>query len=466
MAKTKTKWVCQSCGYESFSYLGRCPDCNNFATFCEEVVQEATVAKTNSSSVILNVDLSAKKIKDIENDEKIRLKTDMQEFDRVLGGGFVAGSLVLLAGDPGIGKSTLILQTCKNLCSKKENKDPICALYICAEESPQQVKLRAQRLGVDAENLYVTNQNCLEEVIKQIDEIKPDFLVVDSIQAVYSSQITSSSGSVSQIRECTNILMHIAKQKNITTVIIGHVTKEGNIAGPKVLEHMVDCVINFEGDRYKSYRILRSIKNRFGTTSEVGVFNMEDDGLNEVLNPSELFLNPSDTSSCGCSIIATLEGTRVLLLEIQALTGSTPYPNPRRVARGIEYNRLLQILAVLEKRVGLNLSKQDVYINVICGIDIIEPAADLGVALAVLSCARDIPLKNKTVMIGEIGLSGEIRAADNLEKRLKEAQKLGFEYAIIPKVNKNIAQKIEKLQIKTIQVTKLTDAIVQAFKQD
>ncbi len=466
MAKTKTKWVCQSCGYESFSYLGRCPDCNNFATFCEEVVQEATVAKTNSSSVILNVDLSAKKIKDIENDEKIRLKTDMQEFDRVLGGGFVAGSLVLLAGDPGIGKSTLILQTCKNLCSKKENKDPICALYICAEESPQQVKLRAQRLGVDAENLYVTNQNCLEEVIKQIDEIKPDFLVVDSIQAVYSSQITSSSGSVSQIRECTNILMHIAKQKNITTVIIGHVTKEGNIAGPKVLEHMVDCVINFEGDRYKSYRILRSIKNRFGTTSEVGVFNMEDDGLNEVLNPSELFLNPSDTSSCGCSIIATLEGTRVLLLEIQALTGSTPYPNPRRVARGIEYNRLLQILAVLEKRVGLNLSKQDVYINVIGGIDIIEPAADLGVALAVLSCARDIPLKNKTVMIGEIGLSGEIRAADNLEKRLKEAQKLGFEYAIIPKVNKNIAQKIEKLQIKTIQVTKLTDAIVQAFKRD
>ena len=466
MAKTKTKWVCQSCGYESFSYLGRCPDCNNFATFCEEVVQEPTAAKTNSSSVILNVDLSAKKIKDIENDEKIRLKTDMQEFDRVLGGGFVAGSLVLLAGDPGIGKSTLILQTCKNLCSKKENKDPICALYICAEESPQQVKLRAQRLGVDAENLYVTNQNCLEEVIKQIDEIKPDFLVVDSIQAVYSSQITSSSGSVSQIRECTNILMHIAKQKNITTVIIGHVTKEGNIAGPKVLEHMVDCVINFEGDRYKSYRILRSIKNRFGTTSEVGVFNMEDDGLNEVLNPSELFLNPSDTSSCGCSIIATLEGTRVLLLEIQALTGSTPYPNPRRVARGIEYNRLLQILAVLEKRVGLNLSKQDVYINVIGGIDIIEPAADLGVALAVLSCARDIPLKNKTVMIGEIGLSGEIRATDNLEKRLKEAQKLGFEYAIIPKVNKNIAQKIEKLQIKTIQVTKLTDAIIQAFKQD
>lgn len=467
MAKVKTKWVCQSCGYESFSYLGRCPDCGNFATFCEESVQDTPQLKSNSApSLVLNSELRAQKINDIKNDEKIRLKTNMQELDRVLGGGFVAGSLVLLAGDPGIGKSTLILQTCKNLCSKDINKNPVCALYICAEESPEQVKLRALRLGVNSDCLYVTNQNCLEEVIKQIDEIKPEFLVVDSIQAVFSSQITSSSGSVSQIRECTNILMHIAKQKNITTVIIGHVTKEGNIAGPKVLEHMVDCVINFEGDRYKSYRILRSIKNRFGTTSEVGVFNMEDDGLSEVLNPSELFLNPSESANCGCSVIATLEGTRVLLLEIQSLTGSTPYPNPRRVARGIEYNRLLQILAVLEKRVGLNLSKQDVYINVIGGIDIIEPAADLGVALAVLSCARDIPLRDKTVIIGELGLSGEIRAVDNLEKRLKEAQKLGFECAIIPCVNKNIFQKISKLDIKVIQVSKLTDAIVQAFGQN
>ena len=338
-------------------------------------------------------------------------------------------------------------------------------LYVCAEESPEQVKLRAQRLGVQSDTLYVTSQNCLEEVLKQIDEIKPDFLVVDSIQSVFSSQIVSSQGSVSQIRECTNILMHIAKQKNITTVIIGHVTKEGNIAGPKVLEHMVDCVINFEGDRFKSYRILRSIKNRFGTTSEVGVFNMEEDGLNEVLNPSELFLNPDDISNCGCSIIASLEGTRVLLLEIQSLVGATPYPNPRRVARGIEYNRLLQILAVLEKRVGLNLSKQDVYINVIGGIDIIEPAADLGVALAVLSCAREIPIKEKTVIIGEIGLSGEVRAVDNLEKRLKEAQKLGFEYAIIPLANKKTSG-LEKLQIKTIEVSKLTDAIKVAFSKN
>lgn len=466
MAKTKTKWVCQSCGYESFTYLGRCPDCSNFASFTEEISSSASELKTNSSpSLILNSELKAVKINEIKNDEKIRLKTDMQEFDRVLGGGFVLGSLVLLAGDPGIGKSTLILQTCKNICSQKIGADSATALYVCAEESPEQVKLRASRLGVEAQNLYVTSQNCLEEVLRQIDELKPDFLVVDSIQAVFSSQITSSSGSVSQIRECTNILMHIAKQKNITTVIIGHVTKEGNIAGPKVLEHMVDCVINFEGDRYKSYRILRSIKNRFGTTSEVGVFTMEDDGLKEVLNPSELFLNQSDKNNCGCSIIATLEGTRVLLLEIQSLVGATPYPSPRRVARGIEYNRLLQILAVLEKRVGLNLSKQDVYINVIGGIDIIEPAADLGVALAVLSCAREIPIRENTVIIGEIGLSGEVRAVDNLEKRLREAQKLGFECAIIPNVNKNTAQKLALIDIKTIQVSKLTDAIIKAFRQ-
>ena len=466
MAKTKTKWVCQSCGYESFSYLGRCPDCGNFATFCEEVVQDAPQLKTNSApSLILNNELKVQKINEVENDEKIRLKTGMEEFDRVLGGGFVEGSLVLLAGDPGIGKSTLVLQACRNLCSEKSNSPAIRALYVCAEESPRQVKLRAMRLGVKSECLYVTSQNCLEEVIKQIDEINPKFLVVDSIQAVFSSQITSSCGSVSQIRECTNILMRIAKQKNITTVIIGHVTKEGNIAGPKVLEHMVDCVINFEGDRYKSCRILRSIKNRFGATSEVGVFNMDDDGLSEVLNPSELFLDSLDVNNCGCSVIASVEGTRVLLLEIQSLTGSTPYPNPRRVARGIEYNRLLQILAVLEKRVGLNLSKQDVYINVIGGIDIIEPAADLGAALAIVSCARDIAIKKKTVIIGEIGLSGEIRAVDNLEKRLKEAQKLGFEYAIVPAVNSNAAQKLNKLDIKILQVNKLTDAIIQAFKE-
>ncbi len=455
MAKLKSKWICQNCAYESFSYLGKCPDCGNFASFVEEVVSIGAELKSNSApSLMLNKSLKAQKINSITSDEKIRIKTNIDEFDRVLGGGFVVGSLVLLAGDPGIGKSTLVLQTCQNI------KQDI--LYISAEESPEQVKLRAQRLNVDSDYLYISAQNCIEEIEAQIDEIKPSVLILDSIQAIFSSQITSTSGSVSQIRECTNILMRIAKQKNITTVVVGHVTKEGNIAGPKVLEHMVDCVINFEGDKHKSYRILRSIKNRFGTTSEVGIFSMEDDGLRPILNPSEIFLN-SNFDSSGSAIIATKDGSRVLLLEIQSLVGTTPYPTPRRVARGIEYNRLLQILAVLEKRVGMNLSKQDVYTNVIGGIDIIEPCADLSIALSIISSVRDIPIKQKTVIIGELGLSGEIRSVDNIEKRLKEAQKLGFENAIIPSSNKNVKNKLKEIDMKIYEVQKLTDAIIKAF---
>ena len=458
MAKFKSKWICQNCGYESFSYLGKCPDCGRFSTFIEEVVQEKVEVKAKNSS--MNIQTSASfnytKIKDVKVDKTIRISSGMDEFDRVLGGGFVEGSLCLLAGDPGIGKSTLTLQTAKNISSQNKK-----ILYICAEESTSQVKLRAERLNADCDNLYVTQQNCLEEIIKQIEELKPDFLVVDSIQSVFSAAILSSTGSISQIRECTNILMRIAKQFNITTVIIGHVTKEGNIAGPKVLEHMVDCVLNFEGEKYKTTRILRGIKNRFGAVSEVGVFNMEDSGLIEIKNPSELFLSDRETvSTSGSAIIPALEGTRCLLLEVQALTGSSPYPNPRRVARGVEYDRLLQILAVLEKRVGLNLSKQDVYLNVIGGIDIVEPAADLGIALAVLTSARDAHINQQTVCIGEIGLNGEIRSVDNLEARLKEAQKLGFKRALIPKINnKTTRERVSKINIEIIEISKITDAI-------
>jgi len=476
MAKIKTRWVCQSCAYESASYLGRCPDCGEFASFCEETILSAS--PLTAQNIVRSDDkiFAPSLINEIEVDETIRISTSFEEFDRVLGespkrhgespkrhgespnrkgGGFVQGSLVLLAGDPGIGKSTLILQACKNICNNGKK-----TLYVCAEESVSQVKLRAQRLGVEAGNLYVTSQNCLEEVILQIEQLTPEFLVVDSIQAVYSSSITSSAGSVSQIRESANLLMKIAKQKNITTVVIGHVTKEGNIAGPKVLEHMVDCVINFEGDKYKTYRMLRSVKNRFGPTSEVGVFNMEDDGLKEITNPSEMFLREKDQSPTeGCTVIATIEGTRTLLLEVQALVGATPYPSPRRVARGVEYNRLLQILAVLEKRVGLNLSKQDVYINVIGGIDIIEPAADLGIAMAVLSCARSVVVDQHTVIIGEIGLSGEIRAVDNIEKRLREAEKLGFKTAVVPNVSDTVSKRLKDLNIKIVQVSRLVDAI-------
>lgn len=456
MSKFKSKWICQNCGYESFSYLGKCPECGRFSTFIEEIIQEKTEIKAKNSSMNINSSLSYSKIKDVKVDNSIRIKTGIEELDRVLGGGFVEGSLCLLAGDPGIGKSTLTLQISKNLSYLNKK-----ILYICAEESTGQVKLRAERLNANTDNIYVTQQNCLEEIIKQLQELKPDFLIVDSIQSVFSASILSSTGSVSQIRECTNILMRIAKQFNVTTIIIGHVTKEGNIAGPKVLEHMVDCVLNFEGEKYKTIRILRGIKNRFGAISEVGIFNMEDIGLVEVKNPSELFLSDRENiTTSGSTIIATLEGTRCLLLEVQALVGFTPYPNPRRVARGVEYDRLLQIIAVLEKRVGLNLSKQDVYINVIGGIDIIEPAADLGIALAILTSSKEVYIKKETICLGEIGLNGEVRSVDNLETRLKEAKKMGFRSAIIPKINnKIIKERIEKIGIEFFEVLKITDAI-------
>ncbi len=451
MAKLKTKWVCQNCGYETAKYLGKCPDCGKWSTFVEEVI-DVSASSSELVRAVMN-DTKPCLINEIEIDNTIRFSTGIEEFDRVLGGGLVQGSIVLLAGDPGIGKSTILLQTGKYIC--KDNRK---ALYVSAEESASQVKLRAKRLGVESDSLYVYSQTNFEAIKNQIEEIKPDVLIVDSIQAVYSNSVTSSPGSVSQIRECTNILMDIAKNKNITVVVIGHVTKDGNIAGPKILEHMVDTVIYFEGDRYKSYRLLRCMKNRFGTTNEVGVFNMCDDGLHEISNPSELFLNERTKSvTPGSVVIATNEGTRPLLIEIQALVGTTPYPSPRRVSNGIDYNRLLQILAVLEKRIGLNLSKQDVYVNVIGGIDIDEPAADLGVALAVTTCARDVVVSPDTVIVGEVGLSGEIRAVNNLEKRVKEAEKLGFKKIIVPSSNK--LKKEDYKDIEVVPVTRLLEAI-------
>lgn len=450
MAKLKTKWVCQICGYETPKYLGKCPDCGKWSTLVEEVFEQSATAIVSKS--VLS-DTKPCLINDIEIDNTIRFSTGIEEFDRVLGGGLVQGSIVLLAGDPGIGKSTILLQTGKHIC--KNNRK---ALYVSAEESASQVKLRAKRLGVDSDSLYIYSQTNFEAIKMQINELVPDVLIVDSIQAIYSDSVTSSPGSVSQIRECTNILMDIAKNKNITVVVIGHVTKEGNIAGPKVLEHMVDTVIYFEGDRYKSYRLLRCMKNRFGTTNEVGVFNMCDDGLHEISNPSEMFLQERNQNlTPGSVVIATNEGTRPLLIEIQALVGTTSYPSPRRVSNGIDYNRLLQILAVLEKRIGLNLSKQDVYVNVIGGIEVDEPAADLGVALAVATCARDVVVSSDTVIVGEIGLSGEIRAVNNLDKRVKESQKLGFKKIVVPKSN---SIKLDEFtDIEVISVSRLMDAI-------
>ena len=448
MAKVKTKWICQNCGYETPKYIGKCPDCNSWGTLVEEI----EVPVSNKVQAVVIDESPVCLINEIEITESIKVSTCFEEFDRVLGGGLVQGSLVLLAGDPGIGKSTLILQTAGNICNHNKK-----LLYVCAEESGSQVKLRAQRLNVNSDNLYVYSQTNLEAVLTQVDTLKPEILVIDSIQSIYTSNITSSSGSVSQIRECTNALMDIAKNKNITVIVIGHVTKDGNIAGPKVLEHMVDTVIYFEGDKYKSQRLLRSIKNRFGSTNEIGVFNMVENGLEEVTNPSELFMKErTDNSTAGSVIIATNEGTRALLVEVQALVGKTSYPSPRRVSTGVEFNRLLQIIAVLEKRIGLNLSSHDVYVNVIGGLEIEEPAADLGIALAIATCYRDVCVNPNCVIIGEISFSGEIRNVSNLEKRIYEAQKLGFKKAVIPKQTKKFS---ENFDIEIVQVPRLIDAI-------
>lgn len=446
MAKVKSKWVCQSCGYETAGYLGKCPECGMWGSFSEEL------QGSNSQKIALIDDgIKPSLISDITVGKEIRVSTNISEFDRILGGGLVQGSIVLIAGDPGIGKSTILLQTSGEL-SKQGKK----VLYVTAEESSGQLKLRADRLDVNGDNLYIYPQTNLENIKAQIEEISPEFVIIDSIQAIYTQSITSSSGSVSQIRECCNILMQIAKTKNITILVIGHVTKDGNIAGPKVLEHMVDTVISFEGDKYKSYRMLRSMKNRFGNTSEVGIFEMGSKGLTEVKNPNELFLNErSQESIPGSAIIVTNEGTRPLLVEVQALVGTTPYPSPRRVANGVDFSRLLQILAVLEKRVGLNLSKQDVYINVMGGIEVDEPSADLGIALAIATCARDVVVDSQTVIIGEIGLSGEIHPVNNIDKRLNEAAASGFKKAIIPYSNRNI----ENEKITTVPVKRLIDAI-------
>ena len=453
MAKVKSKYVCQNCGYETAGYLGKCPECGSWGSFVEELstpVEKKTEVEVFDTTPPMTLD-------EIEMNSEIRMSTNISEFDRVLGGGIVQGSLVLIAGDPGIGKSTILLQTSGELCNAGKK-----VLYISAEESASQIKLRAERLGVKSNTLFIYPQTNLELIKKHIESMKPDLVIVDSIQAIYTSMIQSSAGSVSQIRECCNMLMHIAKSQNISIIVIGHVTKEGNIAGPKVLEHMVDTVIQFEGDKTKTYRILRSIKNRFGNTSEVGIFEMSATGLTEVVNPSELFLKEyNQTQTPGSTIIVTSEGTRPLLVEIQALVGTTPYPAPRRIANGVDTGRVLQILAVLEKRIGLNLSKQDVYVNVIGGIDVNEPAADLGIALAIVTCVRDVVFDPETAIIGEIGLSGEIRAVNHIEKRINEAQKLGFKRIIIPESN-DVQDEFKGIQI--IKVKRILEAITRGIK--
>ncbi|MEY9097001.1 DNA repair protein RadA [Paenibacillus sp. RC84] len=425
MSKIKTKFICQQCGYETPKWLGKCPGCGAWNSFAEEV---ETVVKTQGmNSSFLRTKEKPTPIINIESSVEQRVLTDNGELNRVLGGGFVPGSLILVGGDPGIGKSTLLLQTSHSLT--KEGRK---VLYISGEESIRQTKLRADRLDAVSPNLYVLCETNMEVVEEAIQEVQPDFLVIDSIQTVYHPSVSSAPGTVSQVRECTSHFMRIAKLKNIATVLVGHVTKEGAIAGPRLLEHMVDCVLYFEGERHHTYRVLRAVKNRFGSTNEIGIFEMRETGLAEVSNPSELFLSERPLGVAGSTVVASMEGTRPVLVEIQALVSSTNFPSPRRMATGIDHNRLSLIMAVLEKRVGLFLQSQDAYLNVAGGVKLDEPAVDLAVAISIASSFKEQPTQAYDAVFGEIGLTGEVRGVSRIDQRVKEAQKLGFRRVIMP----------------------------------
>lgn len=425
MAKPKTKFSCTACGYETPKWLGKCPGCQGWNTFVEEV--EMVIRTPGHSSATFQTQEKPVSIIHIESSKEPRITTDNKELNRVLGGGVVPGSLILVGGDPGIGKSTLLLQTSFEL-----NLKNLKVLYISGEESTRQTKLRADRLGAVSPLLFVLCETNIEAILAAIDQIEPDFLVIDSIQTVFHPAIASAPGSVSQVRECTAHFMRIAKNKGIATVLVGHVTKEGAIAGPRMLEHMVDCVLYFEGERHHTYRVLRAVKNRFGSTNEIGIFEMRETGLVEVSNPSELFLSERPLGVAGSAVVASMEGTRPVLVELQALVSSTNFPSPRRMATGFDHNRLSLIIAVLEKRNGLFLQTQDVYLNVAGGVKLDEPAVDLAVAVSVASSFRDCPTQPYDLFFGEIGLTGEVRGVSRVDQRVKEAEKLGFKRIIMP----------------------------------
>jgi len=427
MSKTKTIYQCQSCGYASPKWLGKCPDCGSWNSFVEE--KEVSSGR-KSLSLPPSTKTEPMSLQAIENISEKRTSTGIQEFDRVLGGGVVAGSVILVGGDPGIGKSTLLLQAFSGL-SRSTGK----LLYVSGEESPQQIKMRAERLSVNAENIILLPETSLEGILHATGKITPDALVVDSIQTVYTEELMSAPGSVGQVRECAARLMLYAKRSHIPVFIVGHVTKEGTIAGPRVLEHIVDTVLYFEGDRGHSYRVLRTIKNRFGSTNEIGIFEMSDAGLREVDNPSELFLSERPQNVSGSTVVACLEGTRPLMVEMQALVSQTNFGMPRRTSIGVDFNRVNLLIAVLEKRAGLHLGGMDIFLNIVGGLKIVEPAVDLGIIATIASSAREKPVEPKTCVFGEVGLSSEIRAVAQAEVRLKEAAKIGFTRAVIPAGN-------------------------------
>lgn len=453
MAKTKTVFFCTSCGYETPKWMGRCPSCGAFNTMEEHVEKPTAVGKAKSAPV--GQSRRPQRIREVDSDGEIRFSTGMGELDRVLGGGAVAGSLVLVGGAPGIGKSTLLLQICAQLCAERR------VLYVSGEESERQLKLRAQRLGVAPEELFILSETRLSDVAEAVEQTQPDILIVDSIQTMYNEENDSSPGSISQVKDCTMTMMQLSKTQGITIFVVGHINKDGNIAGPKVLEHMVDCVLYFEGDSNSSYRLLRAAKNRFGSTNEIGVFEMLDTGLTQVPNPSQMLLEGRPEGASGTCVACVMEGTRPVLAEVQALVTKTTFNVPRRASDGVDFNRAVLLLAVLEKRAGMKLSVFDAYINVIGGLRLDEPGADLPVALAVASSYRDAPIADDLVAIGEVGLTGEIRAVSHLNQRLGEAARLGFKKCILPRSGS------EKLDIPTgmtvYRVRNLREAIETAL---
>ncbi|MCV3212459.1 DNA repair protein RadA [Plectonema radiosum NIES-515] len=494
MAKSKSVFVCNECGSESPQWYGKCPACGTYNSLEEQITKQSLIdvpsrggvsswqnSSNNGKSAVKTPKARASLTFDQISDRLVaRWESGYGELDRVLGGGIVPGSMVLIGGDPGIGKSTLLLQVSNQLAQRYR------ILYISGEESGQQIKLRASRLGVSKDanedgeendkvveeapqpknsesigaDLYVLPETDLEEILREIDSLKPNVAVIDSIQTVFVPTLTSAPGSVAQVRECTAALMKVAKHEDITMLIVGHVTKEGAIAGPKVLEHLVDTVLYFEGDRFASHRLLRTVKNRFGATHEIGIFEMVSQGLREVANPSELFLGNRDDPAPGTAIVVACEGTRPIVVELQALVSPTSYSSPRRSTTGIDYNRLVQILAVLEKRVGIPMSKLDSYVASAGGLNVEEPAVDLGVAIAIVASFRDRIVDPGTVLIGEVGLGGQVRSVSQMELRLKEAAKLGFKRAIVPK-----GQKFPDLDIEILPVAKVIDAIIAAIPQ-
>ena len=450
MSKVKTKFVCQNCGYTSPRWTGKCPECGNWNTFVEEIIETDKRKLTKSSSAKSRF-ADLKLISDIKDTNESRTKIGIEELDRVLGGGIVSGSVILIGGDPGIGKSTLMLQIADKLKTQK-------ILYVSGEESAMQIKMRCERLNYKLENFYILSETDLEIISSVIENDKPDLVVIDSIQTVYRPEIESSPGTISQLRESTAYLIKIAKSSGIPMFIVGHITKDGSIAGPKVIEHMVDVVLQFEGERTHFYRILRAIKNRFGSTNEIGIFEMTDVGLREVLNPSEVFLSQRNYGASGCVISSAIEGTRPILIEVQALVTSTSYGFPQRTAMGFDYKRLNILIAVLEKKLGLFLNKYDIFLNIAGGVKIEEPAIDLAAAMCMYSSFKDIPVDSETVILGEVGLAGEIRTISNIEKRINEASKLGFKRIIVPKNNlKNV--NIGKYKIDVTGVEKIKDVV-------